>query len=223
MIEMINISKDYVFRKQSIQVLKEVGFKISAADFTVLVGKSGSGKTTLLNIISGLTQASSGQIRIRDGLSADSARENLTKFRRDHMGFIFQHFNLIPYHTVIENVMIPLKFSSVPPRQHKSKAMEQLEYMGIADKANYFPGHLSGGQMQRVAIARSLIKDPKIILADEPTGNLDDRTAKDIIDLFFRLNEELAIAFFIATHDHEIINRSKLKYKLTDCELRSLD
>ncbi len=223
MVELQNISKHFVFHKENLTVLEDINFKIQANDFISIMGKSGSGKTTLLNIISGLTKPSSGTVLFNNSRPKGFFDNHASRFRSDSMGFVFQHFNLIPYHTVLENVIIPLKFSSLPPKHHKQLGLDILNQLDIHDKHDHYPHMLSGGQMQRVAIARALIKTPKLILADEPTGNLDDHTASEIIDLFIKLNEENHVALLLSTHDRSIINRSKDTYSIENKRLKKVD
>ncbi|GMT49593.1 MAG: macrolide ABC transporter ATP-binding protein [bacterium] len=222
MVELQNISKNYTFHKENLIVLRDVNFKIKTGDFICVMGKSGSGKTTLLNIISGLTKPSSGTILFNNCRPKGFFDGYVSRFRSDSMGFIFQHFNLIPYHTVLENVIVPLKFSSLPAKHHKQLGLNILKQLDIHDKYNHYPHMLSGGQMQRVAIARALIKSPKLILADEPTGNLDEHTAGEIIDLFVKLNEENHVALLVSTHDRRIINRSKETYSIENQGLKKV-
>lgn len=223
MIELKNISKHFYFHKEKHDVLKDINFTITEQDYLTIIGKSGSGKSTLLNIISGLIPPTNGEILLY-GKKLKSRLPFVSNddFRSHHMGFVFQHFNLIPYHSILENVMIPLKFSSLPPKIHRGRALEMLRQMGIEDKKDYYPHMLSGGQMQRTAIARALIKNPKLIIADEPTGNLDNETAKEILDIFTQLNEEKKVAFLIVTHDSKVIERSKSVYRLENSQLEGL-
>lgn len=219
MVTLQAIAKEFLFHKRRLMVLEDVDFKIEEGHFACLVGRSGSGKTTLLNIISGLVRPTAGTV-LYDGRETKHLFDlAAARFRSQNIGFVFQHFDLISYHTVLENVIVPLKFSSLPPRAHREKGLRLLEEMGIADKRDHYPHLLSGGQMQRTAIARALIKGPKLILADEPTGNLDDSTAREIIEIFTRLNEDQNVAFLIATHDHEIIAKCRPKYRLEDRRL----
>ncbi len=223
MVELQNISKRFVFHKENLTVLDNINFKIQANDFISIMGKSGSGKTTLLNIISGLCKPSSGTVLFNNSKPKGFFDNYASRFRSDSMGFVFQHFNLIPYHTVLENVVVPLKFSSLPPKHHKRLGLDILNQLDIHDKHHHYPHMLSGGQMQRVAIARALIKSPKLILADEPTGNLDDHTASEIIDLFVKLNEENHVALLLSTHDRRIIDRSKDTYSIENKCLKKVD
>ncbi len=223
MIELFDVSKSYQFAKDNIPVLNNISFKLHEGEFKTIIGKSGTGKTTLLSLIAGLIKPSSGIIKY-NGVSHQRFTDYYTsKFRSQNIGFVFQHFNLIPYHTILENILIPLKFSSISRKHHKQRGLDILNLLGIYEKKNHFPNILSGGQMQRVAIARALIKDPKIILADEPTGNLDDSTAEDIIKILINLNQNQKVSLIIVTHDHKITAISKEKYLLKDYQLTRLD
>lgn len=223
MIELKNISKHFYFHKEKQDVLKNINFKINEQDYITIIGKSGSGKSTLLNIISGLIPPTSGEIYLNNKIIKNNFLNSNNEFRSHEMGFVFQHFNLIPYHTILENVIIPLNFSSLPQKEHKDRGLELLRQMGIEDKQDYYPHMLSGGQMQRTAIARALIKNPKIIIADEPTGNLDNETAEEILNIFTELNNEKKVALLIVTHDNKVIERSKSVYKIENAQIKGLD
>ncbi|MDH4129674.1 MAG: ABC transporter ATP-binding protein [Spirochaetota bacterium] len=214
MLELKSVSKMYKFHSNKLLVLDNVNFKIERGCFISLMGKSGSGKTTLLNIISGIIKPSSGVVQFNGKEVKKSFDRFASKFRKENVGYVFQQFNLIPYYTALENVIAPLKFTSHHPKTHKSRGMGVLDKLGILDKKDYYPNLLSGGQMQRVAIARALVTEPKLIIADEPSGNLDQSTANEIIDLFKKLNSDNNVGFLIATHDREIISSSKEIYKI---------
>lgn len=197
-------------------VLHDIHFQVSKGEMIALLGSSGSGKSTLLNLMAGLMKPTTGSIRIA-GQAIETMNENrLAEFRRTHIGFIFQSYELITHLTVRENVELPLVFQGISAKVRKEKAMELLRQVGIGDKSEMFPSQLSGGQQQRVSIARSLITMPTVVFADEPTGNLDTKTEKEIIDLLIHLNEQLGLTFIIVTHEHEVAIRTQRIIQLKD-------
>ncbi|MCD1259047.1 ABC transporter ATP-binding protein [Paenibacillus athensensis] len=197
-------------------VLHNIDFRVEAGEMVALLGSSGSGKSTLLNLMAGLMKPSSGTIRIAGEPIEKMSENRLAEFRRSHIGFIFQSYELIPHLTVRENVELPLVFQGVSGKQRAARALELLHQVGIGDKAELFPSQLSGGQQQRVSIARSLITKPAIVFADEPTGNLDTKTEKEIIDLLINLNQQSGITFVIVTHEHEVAARTQRILQLRD-------
>lgn len=196
----------HVFRNgtEDTPVLKEIDFRVDKGEMVALLGSSGSGKSTLLNLMAGLMKPTQGSILIC-GESIDQMSENqLAEFRRSHIGFIFQSYELIPHLTIRENVELPLVFQGISSRERKERAAAILNQVGLKDKIGLFPSQLSGGQQQRVSIARSLITRPGIVFADEPTGNLDTKTEEEIIGLLQELNRTLGITFIIVTHEQEV-------------------
>lgn len=219
MLELKGIKKRFHYHFRKIDVLKGVDFDLKEKDFVALMGKSGSGKTTLLNIIAGLLKPSSGQIYFKDK-KLKLFDFVLSRYRRNNIGFVFQNFNLINYLTVLDNVIMPLKFSSESPINQRKIGMEILEKVGLSRHAYYYPNMLSGGQLQRCAIARALINKPSIIIADEPTGNLDGDTADEILNIFKKLNEEDNISFLVVTHELSIIDMAKRVFMLENGVLK---
>ena len=208
-----------VYRKGEIEVraLGGVDLEIEKEEFCAIVGPSGSGKTTLLNIIGCLDTPTSGTMRYRDKELRAFGEKELSAYRKEHVSFIFQSYNLIPVLTVAENVEIPLSIAGgmAKPAMRK-KALEMLEAVGLADKANRYPRELSGGQEQRVAIARALVKDPVVVLADEPTANLDSRTAEEVVTLMKAMNKSLHTTFVFSTHDRMIMDEAARVVQLHD-------
>lgn len=219
MLEVDRLSHSFVNGGENTTVLRNVHFTVGQGEMVALLGSSGSGKSTLLNLMAGLMKPTQGSIRI-NGRAIEKMNENqLAEFRRTNIGFIFQAYELIPQLTVRENVELPLVFQGIRAKERRTKATELLERVGLGSKMEMYPSQLSGGQQQRVSIARSLITRPAIVFADEPTGNLDTKTEKEIIDLLIELNETLSITFVIVTHELEVARRTKRVIQLRDGEL----
>ncbi|ADL50880.1 ABC transporter ATP-binding protein [Clostridium cellulovorans] len=186
---------------QAIKALNDISFKVEEKEFLGVMGPSGSGKTTLLNILAGIDKATSGEIFIDGKNILTMKKDDLAIFRRNNIGFIFQDFNLLDSLTVKENIGFPLTVDRVKPKIVEEKVNKLIEYFGLKDIANSYPYNISGGQKQRVAEARALIKEPKIILADEPTGNLDSKSSMNIMESFKKINEEKNSTIVMVTHD----------------------
>lgn len=198
------ISRTYKLGKVNVPALKEVSFSINSGEFLLITGPSGSGKTSLLNILGLIDSPNEGTMKL-DGKVVHWAKEKqLTLLRRDYIGFIFQSYNLIPILTVLENVEYPLLYSSMPTYERHKKAYKLLKEIGISELANRYPNELSGGQQQRAAIARALIRSPRIILADEPTANLDSKTSNTIIELLNRINQQDNVTIILSTHNEKL-------------------
>ncbi|MBW4080787.1 ABC transporter ATP-binding protein [Paenibacillus sp. S150] len=198
------------------KVLHEVSFAVKQGEMVALLGSSGSGKSTLLNLMAGLMKPAEGHIFIADQDIVLMGENKLAEFRRRHIGFIFQAYELIASLTVRENVELPLVFQSVSPSLRRQKALALLEQVGIPDKADQFPSQLSGGQQQRVSIARSLITEPSVIFADEPTGNLDSKTEEEIIGILLKLNQTMKTTFIVVTHEQEVAEQMQRTFSLKD-------
>ena len=194
------------FRNGKIEVhaLRGVGLSVNAGEMVAVMGPSGCGKTTLLNCLSGLDDCDSGEIAIEGTNLRQMNDRTRTLYRARHMGFIFQTFNLLPVITAVENVELPLLVSGVKPSEARKRALAALEQVGLADRVQHRPMELSGGQRQRVTIARSLVNNPVIVWGDEPTGNLDSKTALDVLELMRQLNRQRGQTFVIVTHDAAI-------------------
>jgi len=200
-IETCDLRHTFKLGKIDVPVLHGINFEIKSGEFVALCGASGSGKSTLLNLIGGLTKPTSGKIII-NGKDITTLNENqLCLFRQKNLGFIFQSYNLIPSLTALENVELTLIFAGLPPKERKEKAKVFLELVGLADRMHHKPNELSGGQQQRVSVARALVNNPAIILADEPTGNLDSQNGQEIMNLMRKLNLEEKRTFLVVTHD----------------------
>lgn len=185
--------------------LKGIDLTISEGEFTGLVGPSGSGKTTFLNIVGTLDKPTEGQVRVLNKNVENLVPAQAAQLRKEEMGFIFQSFNLLPVYTVFENVEFPLLLLNIHSDERKKRVMESLEWLGLTSKVNSRPAQLSGGECQRVAIARAMVKRPKLVLADEPTANLDAENSHNILKTMVKLNKELNTCFVFATHDEKVI------------------
>lgn len=201
--------------------INNISFELKEGAFGALVGPSGSGKTTLLNLSSGLDRPTSGEIKIAEHQISALSQSALCKFRRENVGFVFQSYNLIPILTVVENVEYTAVIRGDSPAIARKLALESLGRVGLEHKANAYPNQLSGGQQQRVAVARSLACKPKIVFADEPTANLDSKTAVDLINLFEELNHNLGLTFLFSTHDSRVVERVNAKFMMVDGEIVS--
>lgn len=211
-----NVSKHFGEGEAQVHALREVDLDINIGDFAAIVGPSGSGKTTLLNILCGLDEVSSGDIQVSGRSLQDMSGSELAKFRREHIGLVFQAYNLIPVLTVMENIEYVMLLQNVPVAERKERVEKFLTEVGLEGKGNRFPVELSGGQQQRVAIARAMVSRPDIILADEPTANLDSETGVLLLDMMRKFNEEFQMTFVFSTHDPQIMERAKRMVTLTD-------
>lgn len=222
MITVKNLSKAYGKGENRFQALKDVSFEIKDGASVAIIGKSGSGKSTLMHTLSGLDKADSGEISINGNDISKMRGRQVDIFRNKEMGFVFQMFFLRPYETCLENVMLPLEIAGIPVKERKAKAMSALDKVGLGDKVKSKAVNLSGGQKQRVCVARALVMEPKIIFADEPTGNLDSVTGDQIIDLLFGLNKEMKITLIMVTHDEELASKCDMQIMLKDGEITKM-
>lgn len=196
-----NLSKEYVRDEFRVTALDEVDINIDHGDFVALMGPSGSGKSTLLHLIAAMDRPSGGEIEVLGSNLRQFSDKQIAHWRNEHIGFIFQSFNLIPVLTALENVELPLKLTNLPKKERLEHAATALKLVGLGDRMNHLPKQLSGGQEQRVAIARAIVTDPDLILADEPTGNLDAAAAEDVLTMLSRLNREFNKTIVMVTHD----------------------
>jgi ABC-type lipoprotein export system ATPase subunit len=221
LIELKNICKIYRIGEVAVPALKGISITIAQGEFAALMGASGSGKSTLMNILGCLDRPTSGEYWLgRQEISHLSADERAL-LRNHRIGFVFQNFNLLPRTSAIDNVMMPMSYNTehLPERQAMQRAKEMLNLLGLADRIDHEPSQLSGGQQQRVAIARALINKPSILLADEPTGNLDSHTSEEILRLFEQLNKEQGITLILVTHDINIAHHAKRIIQIHDGQI----
>ena len=208
-IQVRDVHKEYQRDQQKIPVLSGITLEVEEGDYVALMGPSGSGKTTLLNLVGGIDQPTRGQVVVHGTDIAKLGGRPLANWRSRHIGFIFQLYNLIPVLTALQNVELPLLLHRMSGSERKKRAQTALELVGLGDRTGHYPRQLSGGQEQRVAIARALVSDPKVLLADEPTGDLDRKSAEEILQLLERLNREYKKTILMVTHDPHAAERAR--------------
>ncbi len=219
-IRLENVQKIYDLGEVQVHALRGVSLQIYPGEFVAVMGASGSGKSTLMNILGCLDKPTKGRYFL-DGVDVSGlSKRELARIRSKKIGFVFQQFNLLSRTTALENVELPTIYSGVPIAEREKRAREALVRVGLAERAGHFPSQLSGGQQQRVAIARALVNDPSLLLADEPTGNLDSRTSVEIMDIFQRLNEEHGLTVIIVTHEADIAQYAKRALEFRDGRMK---
>jgi putative ABC transport system ATP-binding protein len=218
-IRAVDLTRTFAVGETTVEALRSINLEVDQGQFVALVGPSGSGKSTLLNLVGGLDRPTGGQLWI-NGVELSASKEKaLTDHRRRRVGFVFQSFNLLPRLTAIENVALPLMFVGVSERERMERARQLLAQVGLSDRLDHRPTQLSGGEQQRVAIARALVNRPAIILADEPTGNIDTATGSEIMDLLRRLNREQGVTLLLVTHDPEAAGFADRVIQLRDGQI----
>ena len=214
-VEAIDLKKTYMLGKVPVEALRGVNLKVESGEFLAILGPSGSGKSTLLNLIGALDKPSGGKLMI-EGVDVSTLNDNqLTDIRR-RIGFVFQFFNLIPRFTALDNVELSLSIANVPKAERRKRAEQLLETVGLKERMHHKPAELSGGQQQRVAIARALGNNPRFLLMDEPTGNIDSKTAHEVIELIRNLNEEKGVTIIMVTHDQHLAKEAKRTVQVFD-------
>lgn len=215
MIKLTDVQRLFTVGEQAVHALQDVNLHIEAGDYLAIMGPSGSGKSTLLNIIGLLDRPSSGHYRLDGEELTQQNDETLAQIRRDKIGFVFQSFHLIARLTALENVELPMMLAGIPRRQRREQVIQTLAALGLRDRAGHRPDQLSGGQRQRVAIARAMVLKPRMLLADEPTGNLDRASGQEVLTILEQLNRE-GLTLLIVTHDPEIGQRARRCLRMTD-------
>jgi len=220
LIELRDVWKIYDLGEMKVTALQEANLNIDVGEFVALTGQSGSGKSTLMNVLGCLDRPTSGSYRLAGDEVADLTRDQRARIRNQRIGFVFQNFNLLPRTSAIENVELPLLYAQgVSPRDRRKRAVAALERVGLADRVQHHPSQLSGGQQQRVAIARALVNRPAILMGDEPTGNLDTKTSRDVLELFQQLNREEQLTVVLVTHNLEVAHAARRNVVLRDGQL----
>ena len=217
------VSRTYRLDAVDVPALVDINLVILANKFTVISGASGSGKTTLLNLIGCIDRPDSGDIVVGDVKVQTLSDDELSDFRAEHLGFVFQNFNLLPVLTAFENIEYPLLLARMPQRKRKLRVRRLLQAVGLSGFGHHRPGQLSGGQRQRVAIARALAREPQLVLADEPTANLDSKTGLEIIELMRRLQRDLQMSFIFSSHDPKVLNEADDVIHIQDGRIASSD
>ena len=218
-IQIESLSKSYYRDSLEIPVLRNLSLSLAEGEFVALMGPSGSGKTTLLNMIAGIDRPTAGAVRVAGTDLGQLGESDLARWRAQHIGFVFQFYNLIPVLTAYENVELPVLLTNLSKAERKKHVETSLAIVGLADRMHHFPRQLSGGQEQRVAIARAVVTDPTVIVADEPTGDLDKQSAEEIMSLLSRLNSEFKKTIVMVTHDPRAAERARIRKHLDKGEL----
>lgn len=221
MIELRHVSKSYQRGGQKVPVLHDLNLIVQTGDFLALMGPSGSGKSTLLNLIAGIDRPDEGEIIVDGRDIATLSESELARWRAKHVGFIFQFYNLIPVLTAYENVALPLQLLSVSESEKKSRVLQALAKVGLSDRLDHTPNELSGGQQQRVAIARALITNPSLIVADEPTGDLDRQSAEDVLNMLEQLHRDMGKTILMVTHDPKAAEHARAMIHLEKGQLEN--
>ncbi|HHW49515.1 MAG TPA: ABC transporter ATP-binding protein [Clostridiaceae bacterium] len=222
-IEIKDLRKVYRIGNEKVVALDSVSFEVEKGEFCCLLGTSGSGKSTLLNLMAGLEKPTRGQIRIKDAYIEKMNEKKLAKFRQKYLGFVFQSYNLLPALTALENVSLPLAFRGIPKSIRDKRAKEMLEAVGLGTHLKHKPSQMSGGQQQRVGIARAFVGKPEIVFADEPTGNLDSKTSREVMELITKMARKNGQTLIIVTHDMEIARYADKIIRILDGNIESIE
>lgn len=216
MIKLENVSRNYQTGSTTVRALRNLSLDIQDGDFVAVIGPSGSGKSTLMNVIGALDVPDEGSVSLDGTELANQTESQLAEIRGTKVGFVFQTFNIIPTLSALENVKLPMTFQRIPRKERERRAKTLLERVGLGNRASHYPSQLSGGERQRVAIARALVNDPEIILADEPTGNLDSKTGAQIMEILKELNEDQGVTVVLVTHNPQDANYARRKVHMKD-------
>ena len=217
-LKLTDICKDYLQGREPVRVLKNINLTVEKGDYLAIMGPSGSGKTTLMNIIGCLDVPTSGSYELDDKNLKDLSDDELAEIRNRHIGFVFQHFHLLPKMTALDNVALPLLYADIPLKERRERAAEALKSVGLEERMDFYPNQLSGGQCQRVAIARAMVGKPDLLLADEPTGALDTKSGNQIMEIFRQLSKE-GMTIVMITHEPAIARCAEKTYRILDGEL----
>lgn len=218
-IETKGLTKEYPFGETTIKAINGIDITIEKGEYVTIVGPSGSGKTTFLNLIGTIDQPTTGEIFFKGERLSQMTNRELRELRRTNIGFVFQAFNLLEILTTAENIALPMIIKGVPTREREERVQELLEIIGLPDRGNHFPLELSGGQRQRVAIARALANYPDVLLADEPSGQLDSNTSREIMDYLFKINKEEEVTLIVVTHDERLTSKAERPLTMMDGKL----
>ncbi len=216
MIEAVDVERSYELEGVSVSALRGVSLSINAGDYVAVVGPSGSGKSTLMHLLGALDRPTKGRLLIDGKDVATLSAPEMAKLRNETIGFVFQAFHLLPRTTALDNVALPLVYRGLGARERRARAAETLERVGLGHRTGHRPSQMSGGEQQRVAIARALVTEPKVLLADEPTGNLDTKTGQAVLELLETLNRDSGVALVIVTHDLEVAARARTRVTMRD-------
>ena len=220
LLELVDICKEYIQGKEPVPVLKNINLTVEQGDYIAIMGPSGSGKTTLMNIIGCLDVPTSGKYLLKGQDLKDMTDDQLAEVRNKHIGFVFQNFHLLPKLNARDNVALPLLYADVPLKERRQRAEEALKAVGLEERMDFFPNQLSGGQCQRIAIARAMVGKPELLLADEPTGALDTKSGNQIMDIFRQLSQE-GMTILMITHEPDIAKCANVTYHIRDGELKT--